>query len=514
MTTWEALKTVSFSYMRRGLSAVKLMATNSLGQSSGYEAAAQNRRLSLWRGTQEHINQLLSQTGRTMNARARHLTRNSAYAVKGKRSFVGNAVGTGIEPMSKVQDRKLRSQINDLFLRWTDEADADGLTDFYGLQTMVAGSMFEVGECFARLRPRRVSDGLSVPLQIQLLESEQLPLDHYETLPNGNQIRAGIEFNLIGKRVAYHFLKEHPGDRPLFNFNSHMTVRVPAGNVLHMYEPLRPGQIRGQTQLAAAMVKTFLLDIYDDAELDRKKTAALFAGFVRRPADMEGTLTENEADDRGVSVAELSPGTMNVLLDGEEVDFSEPADVGGNYEAFQRRTLLAVAAAMGVPYENVTGDLRNVSYSSLRAGVLEFRRCLEQWQHQVMVYQFCRPVWRRWMDTGVLSGAMDLPGFFDNPEPLYLVGWIPVRWEWVDPLKDRQGQRLALELGVKSRSQAVREEGGDIETLDQEIAQDRAREKELGLSFPRGGGQPNGVLAVEEDESGGVGGTVMSEDAP
>jgi capsid protein len=59
---------------------------------------------------------------------------------------------------------------------------------------------------------------------------------------------------------------------------------------------------------------------------------------------------------------------MQLLLPGEDIKFSDPADVGGSYEAFQYRTLLACCSAMGVPYTNVTGDLRQANYSSLREG--------------------------------------------------------------------------------------------------------------------------------------------------
>jgi hypothetical protein len=72
---------------------------------------------------------------------------------------------------------------------------------------------------------------------------------------------------------------------------------------------------------------------------------------------------------------------MQLLLPGEDIKFSDPADVGGSYEAFQYRTLLACCSAMGVPYTNVTGDLRQANYSSLREGKLEFRRRIEQLQH-------------------------------------------------------------------------------------------------------------------------------------
>jgi capsid protein len=59
--------------------------------------------------------------------------------------------------------------------------------------------------------------------------------------------------------------------------------------------------------------------------------------------------------------------------------------VGGSYEAFQYRTLLACCAAMGVPYTNVTGDLRQAKYSSLPEGKLEFCRRIEQFQHGTLV---------------------------------------------------------------------------------------------------------------------------------
>lgn len=99
---------------------------------------------------------------------------------------------------------------------------------------------------------------------------------------------------------------------------------------------------------------------------------------------------------------------MQVLLPGEDIKFSSPADVGGSYEMFQYRTLLAISAALGVPYTNVTGDLKAANYSSIRAGTVEFRRRLNQFQEMTMIYQLCRPVWRRWLETAVLVGALRL----------------------------------------------------------------------------------------------------------
>jgi capsid protein len=60
-------------------------------------------------------------------------------------------------------------------------------------------------------------------------------------------------------------------------------VRVPADQVCHVFHPIAEGQIRGVPWVAPMMVRLWLLDQYDDAELDRKKVAAMFAGFVTRP---------------------------------------------------------------------------------------------------------------------------------------------------------------------------------------------------------------------------------------
>ena len=186
-----------------------------------------------------------------------------------------NAVGCGIKPSSLVEDAALKDQIQRLWLAWTDEADADGLTDFYGLQAMAARAMFEAGECFVRLRPRRPEDGLTVPLQLQMLASEHLQLAKNETLPNGHEVILGIEFDRLGRRVAYHFHRTHPGDVRQSGVGE--TVRVPAAQVCHVFHPLAEGQLRGVPWVAPAMVRLWLLDQYDDAELDRKQVAAMFA---------------------------------------------------------------------------------------------------------------------------------------------------------------------------------------------------------------------------------------------
>ena len=132
-----------------------------------------SRRLRGWQPPLENINSLVASGGPRLLARARELVVTNGYAGNACEAFAANLVGDGIKPSSLIEDAEVRDRVQRLWLAWTDEADADGLTDFYGLQAMVAREMFVAGECFVRLRPRRAEDGLPVPLQLQVLEGVQ-----------------------------------------------------------------------------------------------------------------------------------------------------------------------------------------------------------------------------------------------------------------------------------------------------------------------------------------------------
>ena len=327
----------------------------------------------------------------------------TGYAANAVESFASNVVGDGIKPSSSIADAALKEQLQLLWLAWTDDADAEGLTDFYGLQRRAAREVFLSGEVFLRIRPRRAEDGLTVPLQLQMLPSEMLPLDMNRTLPGAGLIRQGIEFDGIGRRVAYHFLRRHPGDLTDPGLAGE-TVRVPAADVIHVLDPVEAGQLRGMSRFTAAIVKLFTLDLYDDAELERKKIAAMFAMFITSPAP-ETPLEPTDED------LEVEPGQVVRLDPGEDVSTPATPDSGGTYELFQYRTLLQISAALGIPYGYLTGDTAKGNFSNTRISLIEFRRRISAWQHSVLVFQMCRAVWMRWLDTAVLSGALDLPDY-------------------------------------------------------------------------------------------------------
>ncbi len=451
--------------------------------------------------------------GPTVNARARWLVRNNGYARAALRSWSAATVGAGIKPSSLVAEQRTREAIHQAWNDWTDEADAEEVTDFYGITRRVSREAFLAGECFVRLRPRFPQDGLSVPLQLQMLPSEQLPLWKQETVPDnrpnaGGAIRLGIEFDraLRDKRVAYWFYRSNPTD-PTITFPEALQlerlVRVPAEEVIHVFDPVEAGQLRGLTGYAAAVVKLFQMDAYDDAELERQKQQSRYATFFTSPEERDdnGNPLDPRPDD---DLAAYMPGANVLLYPGEDVKFSEPGGVPNSYEPFQYRTLLQICAALGIPYGELSWDLTKATYASSRAGLLAFRQEVEAFQHSVLVYQFLRRVWARWMDTAVLAGAVPITAqaYTARPAIWRAMQAITPRAPWVDPLKDRQAVKLALDAQVIAPQDAIEAEGYDIETVYRRIAEAAALRQQYGIPDPAvGWGTRGGPTATTETEA-------------
>jgi lambda family phage portal protein len=463
----------------------------------GFDFGKSGRRLAAIPSNQTTINALVKQYGARVIARSRYLAKNNPYAAAAKETFVSALAGAGIKPSTLGETAEVKKAVQELWLDWAVVADADEQSDFYGLQNTIAGELFEAGECFAVLEEQTADPDLPA-VAVRLYQSEMLP--YAFTMPKaptpGNRIEMGIEFDPRNKRVAYHFYKRAPGEVTDGTVvSSHETVRIPAERVMHIFRPINIGQMRGVPHTLAGMVTLAMLDLYDDAELERKRTAALFAAFVTRNTDEEADSALNSVIDPATGVMTLprsggatqglEPGAVIPLEDGENVEFSEPADVGGQYEAFQYRQLLRAAAGFGVPYANMTGDLKAVNYSSIRAGLVEFRRKVETMQHNVLVFKFCRVVWNAFLDAATVQGLAPWTAaeYRRNRRLHRRVKWLPPKWDWVDPVKDRQAEKIAVDNGWKSRSDVIEAEGYDPEETDERILADQERAKTLGIEL-------------------------------
>lgn len=454
-------------------------------------AASQSRRTRMWRASSAGPNAINLSGSKVVLARARDQARNNPWAATALDRLTSNGIATGIQCKGLWGDDAYREAEAKLHARFMTECDADGVCDGYGLQALAWREWKEAGELFVRFRARRPGDGLAVPLQIQLIEAEQCPSELYTMTSAGNEVRAGIEFDRIGRRVAYWMYREHPGDRSLA-YNSMELVRVPADQVLHVYQPKRAGQLRGTPDITPALMKMFTLDRFSDAVLERQAIANLFLGFYvtkddgagEDPANGAPPVGQTEASgEEGIQLAGMEPATMQELPPNMDVRFSTPPDAGANFTEYMRLGLMEIAATAGVPYEVMTGDLRNVSDRALRLILNEFRRLIEMWQWLTFIPRYCQPIRARYLDTAVLSGALQIDGYADKKADVAETLWVPEGWPYSHPVQDVDADIKAVRAGLDSRSSTILRRGQDPERIERETAADNKRGDQLGLVF-------------------------------
>lgn len=479
-------------------SAPAIHASNSSGVP--YDAASNGRRARGWNPSRQGPTTTLWTSLDKMQPRSRDAVRNNPWAASAIDNFESQVISTGIRPRWKIKNKARREEVEREWAKWCKKCDVNGQSSFYGLQALAAREMFEAGEVFCRKFIRPKTWGVRVPLQLQLLESEQLPLWRTALAPNAgqgvpseNSIRAGIEFDPDERRIAYHFFKQNPGETMFFPTAALTQIRIPATHILQTFRPLRAGQLRGQPHLASVLTLLYELEQYNDAELTRKKIQAMFAFFIEQTSPDIDVLTNADDDpaqsqnsarptDQGVVNTKVESGSVNVLYPGEKITYPQlPQDT--DFAAFMRVEGHRFASAIGATYEQLTGDLNGVTYSSIRAGLLDFRRKCEMLQHQIFVHQFCQPIAEWWLEEAVMAGVLDLPGYASDPDKYTDILWTPSGWDWVDPLKDVQADIFAIRAGLTTRAHVVAERGRDVTVLDEEWVTDRDRAHELDLVY-------------------------------
>jgi len=444
-----------------------------------FDAAAKDRRTAGWYSPSTSANAETAGHLATIRNRGREMKRNSAWASKAERVLTTSTIGTGFQPKPRTQDEGLAKAWLDLWEAWseaTDQIDADGVLDFAGLTSLAFANVVGSGEVIVRRRRRRNSDGLVVPLQIQLLEADHLDeTSDFVKKPGGARVVQGVEINGRGQRVAYHLFKDHPGELISSGTSS---VRVAARDIAHVYRVDRVGQARGIPWGAPCYLRLKDYDGFMDAEILRQEIAATFVGFVHdavAPDEAPGGLGRSMDDEDGEEVNQFEPGTWRRLNAGENITFGKP-EAFSALDTYSELTLREIASGYGVTYEALSGDFSKVNFTSGRMGQLLNHAEIRAWRTCIVIPGFCRRVWRWFSEAAVLAGEF-------TEEQVLQARWTPPRHEMLDPVRETNAIIAQVQAGLISLSEAVRMTGRSRDEILEELAQDKAKAEGLDLSL-------------------------------
>ena len=153
-------------------------------------------------------------------------------------------------------------------------------------------------------------------------------------------------------------------------------------------------------------------------------------------------------------------------------------------------------------YHGLSGDLTEVSFSSIRSGTIEERdqwRVLQTWFADAVL----EPVYTEWLRMALLSGAIKMPNGSALPaaklDKFAAHTWQARTWEWVDPESDANAIVTKLGANLTTLTHEAGKQGLDLE----EILQTKQRERELyaqyGIPYPGDTPAPKPGAAADAD---------------
>ena len=441
-----------------------------------FSAAKIDRLTSSWTTTQQSINKDLQAGGKVLRARARDLSINNDYARKYLQMVVSNVVGSKgivLQAKSKTTKGKLNTkanrQVEQGWKEWSQARNCawDGRLSFIEMQRLFIESAARDGEVLVRL----IKDESKFGFKLQFLDANRLDENLNKDLGNGLVISMGIEFDATGRPVAYHLIN---------NLDNQIiaglrTERVPAENIIHAFMGERPEQIRGGSWMASAMSRMQMLGAYEEAELVAARVGACKMGFYTSEA---GDSFIGEEDESGNLISEAEAGIFEQLPAGTSFTSFDPTHPTTAFKDFNKAILRGIASGLGVAYNSLSSDLEGVSYSSIRSGTIEER---DQWRvkQNWMMQHFMNPLYEKWLSMQLLNNSVGLDMI--NFDSLMEIRWQAKSWNWVDPLKDIQASIQAINAGLKTNSEVIAEQGGDIEDVYDQLAYEQQLAKEKGL---------------------------------
>lgn len=449
----------------------------------GFDAARTDRLAGNWSVNLPSLNQLLFMQLQPLRARSRDHAFNNDYVKRWLRSCKTHIVGpAGPSFQNKARmrsgrkpDHKVNKAIETAFREWgkRDTCDVAGKLSWVDLLKLVVEVVARDGEALIRM-VRGFDNKYGFALQV--IDPDLLDIYHNDP---AKKIRMGIQFDDWGRPLGYYLLKHNPNDWYTSETYAQQGQHdyVPATDMIHLFETISPGQLRGLPWNHTALFRLQRVSEIEIAELVAAETSSKKMGFFERNELGESPYEGKEKSEDGEYIEEAQAGEFGILPKGVTFKPWDPTHPSGNFAPFLKGNLKGAGAGLEVSYPTWSNDLEGVNFSSIRAGRLED---VDIWRDkQRWLFQDLDRIAETFIQMATLRGVFKF-GYTDL-ERVFKPTWQGRGWDWVDPQKEISAQAEAVKNRFTSISAIIRSTGRDPEDVFQEIAADEERLAELNI---------------------------------
>tara|TARA_Y100000593_G_scaffold83521_2_gene157518 strand:- start:20010 stop:21701 length:1692 start_codon:yes stop_codon:yes gene_type:complete len=491
-----------------------------------------------------------------LDARARDLGRNDAYVQSGanthKDSIVGGFYMLNAKPSWEVLGfdeewaEEFQKEVEQKFTLWAESpqnwVDASRENDFTGLIRLAVGVSVYAGEVLATVEwPKQQAREFNTA--IQMIDTDRLCTPgqlEYEP-----RIRGGIRHDAYGAPMSAFIRTTHPADYR-YDFSSprffkEVKWRKPWGRaqVLYFREQQRVGQTRAVADISAGLREIAITRKFRDVTLQKAVLAATYAATIESELPSSAVYEQLGAANGDQSYAdgtidyaqsflsavnEYVGASKNMLIDGVKIphlfpgtklQFQNAADPKGVGQDFEQSLLRYVARALGVSYEELSGDFTNTNYSSARAAMANTWKFMQS-RKRIVADAFANSIYRLWLEEAINKNRIaSFPA--SQAEMLYTNGyqnlmfdalcnadWIGAARGQIDELKETQAAVLRIKYGLSTHEDELARLGKDWRKTYAQLERERKERDARGIELQEDNSVNAASGSPRESESDGT----------
>jgi capsid protein len=466
-------------FLDRGLRAFGLQRVKASSDGGNFRGASVSRIYADWAFAGLSPDQKIRGSLKRMRDRSRQLVGDNDYAKRFLNLVRENVIGSNGITLQMTLDEKtfgaqateLNQKIESAWMRFCDTCTVDRKMSMVDAAQMEVASKLQDGEVFVR----KVKGFPNNPFRfaLQFLDPDQVDAGYERrrrATGDGSQseIRMGVELDQWRGPLAYWVYDGHPSE---------------TASVRRVADPRRRSDPRLPARADQPDARRALAACGDDT--------AAHAGQVRRGRSgggARGGLQDAGAgDEAGRRRGPRPEPARRQEQEGRSGNLRSSRRASSNCPTawtrrgstgttrtsrspdFLKAMLRGAAAGANVSYSSLTGDLREVNFSSLRQGVLSER---EGWRvlQTSAIRHFYQPVFADWLAMAITTGQLDVPTKTPYALLLEAATWTPRGWDWVDPVKDVVADMHARGACMTTLQDIAAKRGKDWRDIADQIA--------------------------------------------